>query len=133
MNLKRGIFFSAKRGLKRHDQIFELNIWLQLYTFHLKFFRLCIYVYWKWSCKHKLMTFFVILKPILKLLYESGRHGCIFFAVHTTVFGQCTKMHKIICHNLSKHCTAPSSYFDFSPDNADCTPLFSCWDRWMHT
>lgn len=30
---------------------------------------------------------------------------CFFFSIHRTVFRQCTKMFKIICHNLSWCCT----------------------------
>ena len=59
--------------------------------------------------KYKYIYFFffgAILKPVLKFLYQNGKHGCIFFAVHRTVFSQCIKMHTIICHHLSQHCTA---------------------------
>ena len=53
------------------------------------------------------MIFLSILKPILKFLYHNGKHGCVFFAVHRTVFSQYIKVHKLICHHLSWHCTAP--------------------------
>jgi len=36
---------------KSPGQIFELSVWLQLYTLCLKIPRSCAYVNWKWSCK----------------------------------------------------------------------------------
>ena len=42
-----------------------------------------------------------ILKDILKFLYQNGKQGHQFFAIHRTVFSQHIKMHKIICYNLS--------------------------------
>ena len=42
---------------KRHDQIVVLNVWLQIYTFHLTICRWCIYINWKWCHRHKLMIF----------------------------------------------------------------------------
>ena len=52
--------------------------------------------------------FFSILKPILKFLYHSRKHGCIIFTLLRIMFSQCVLMHKIICYNLSKHCTVHS-------------------------
>lgn len=42
---------SYKSLVKSHDPIFELDIWSQLYTFHLNICKWCIYVDWKWSLK----------------------------------------------------------------------------------
>lgn len=53
--------FSLVRGLrkaKRCDQTFELNVWLQVYTFHLKISRSSVYINWKWCHKQKLIHFF---------------------------------------------------------------------------
>lgn len=50
----------------------------------------------------------------------------MFFAVHRSVFNQCTKIQKLICHNLSEHCTACSHF----PVSAQMwfTVLFGwCW------
>ena len=51
--------------------------------------------------------FFSILKPVLKFLYQNGRHGCVFFEAHRTVFSQCIQIHTHIFRNVSWHCTAP--------------------------
>lgn len=40
----------------------------------------------------------------------------MFFAVHRSVFNQCTKIQKLICHNLSEHCIACSPFPSFSSD-----------------
>ena len=44
-----------------------------------------------------------------KFFYQNKKYGCLFFAVHRTVFSQYLKMHKLICHNLSWHCTLVSA------------------------
>lgn len=49
----------------------------------------------------------VISKPASEYLHHNGKHGCIFFTVHRSMFSQCTKMHNIICHLLSQHRTEP--------------------------
>jgi len=46
----------------------------------------------------KLTFFFAVLKRVLKFLYQKGKHSCMFFVDHRTVFSQ---VH--ICHNLSWH------------------------------
>ena len=50
--------------------------------------------------------FFAILKPILKLLYQNGKHDYVLFVDQSTVLSQCIKMHTITCHHLSQHCIA---------------------------
>lgn len=69
----------------------------------------------------KNLFFFSILKPILKFLHQNAKQGCIFFAVHRTLFSQCIKTHNIICHNLSWHCDMPSPCPDFSSDSINST------------
>ena len=84
-----------------------MNIWLQLYTFHLKICRKYIYVNWNGVAntqKAKIVS--SILKAILKFLYQNLQ-GYMFFFVHWSMFSQCIKMHKIICHNLTLHYTLP--------------------------
>lgn len=49
----------------------------------------------------KLMIFFLNLETYSQILYQHGRQGCTFFAVHRTVLRQHIKMYKIFCHNLS--------------------------------
>ena len=56
--------------------------------------------------KHKLKIFFAILKPILKFLYQNGKHGSVFFAVQGPLFSQRIKTHTAMRHHLSQHCTA---------------------------
>ena len=88
---------------KRHDQIVVLNVWLQIYTFHLT---ICSSVHTPWKSvgdvfmltengvknTHKnwwLLPFlFLISKPVLRFLYQNKKHGCMFFTVHATVFSQ---------------------------------------------
>lgn len=55
-------------------------------------------------------NFLAILKPILTFLYQNRKHSCLFFAANRTVFSQCIKMYKIICHHLGYHCTASSQF-----------------------
>jgi len=50
-----------------------------------------------------------------------------FFAVPRTVFSQHIKMHTIICHNLSKHCNAPSPCPDFGPVPTSHWLFGCCW------
>ena len=33
----------------------------------------------------KIDNFFAVLKPVLKFLYQNGKHGCVFFVVRRTV------------------------------------------------
>jgi len=68
---------------------------------------------------HLLCIFASSAHPKLKFHYQIGKHACIFFAAHRTVFSQCIKMHKIICHHLSEHYTAPPFCSDFSPNNVN--------------
>jgi len=81
----KGVFPLVREGVeclvKRHDQTSELSIWLQLYTFHLQACRQCISIKWKRSCKHTLVIFLAVLKPVLKLLYQTG---CVPLAVQST-------------------------------------------------
>lgn len=71
----------------------------------------------------KKWMFSSVLKLILKFLYQNRKHSWVFlFAVHRTMFSQCIRMHPIICHHLSKHCTAPSPCPGFSSDSADSFP-----------
>lgn len=79
---------------------------------------------------NKMMFFSETLKSILKFHYQNRRYIYVFFffSVHRTVFSQCIKVHKIICHNLSWHCNVPSLYPSFSPYKADCTAIsVCCW------
>ena len=62
-----------------------------------------IYVNWKQNCEYikKNWRFFsAVLKPILKFLYQNGKHGCIFFSVLRTVLNQCIKIQTTICCHL---------------------------------
>jgi len=73
---------------------FELNVWLQLYPFHLKICRQYIYVDWKWCHKYtvKIMIWKFGILGIWKswtyswIPYQNRRHSCIFVAVSRTVF-----------------------------------------------
>lgn len=47
-------------------------------------------------------------QPIFKVLYQTGKHGCIFSAVQKTVFSKCIKIHTIVCHHLIQHCPPPA-------------------------
>jgi len=71
--------------------------------------------------KKKRLFFSAILKPFLKFFHQNRKHSCIFFTVPKTVFSQSIRMHTIICHNLSWHCTVPSLCPDFSSDSVDST------------
>jgi len=64
----------------------------------------------------KIDFFFAILEPVLKFLYQNEKHDYgFFFPVHRPAFTQCIKMHKLVCHNLSYHCMAPSPRPGSSP------------------
>ena len=73
----------------------------------------------------KIDNFFAVLKPVLKFLYQNGKHGCVFFVVRRTV-SQCIKMHQLICHPFSWQRTAPSPCPSFSTDAVNSTMLFGC-------
>lgn len=62
----------------------------------------------------------MILKPILKFL-KAWLH---IFCCSQDVLSQCINMHKIICCDLSQHCTAPSPCPSFSSDHTDRTLMF---------
>lgn len=49
------------------------------------------------------MIISTILKHILKFPYQMGKHSCVFSGVHRTAF---INICKVICQNLSCHCTA---------------------------
>ena len=70
--------------------------------------------------------FSVILKPVLKFLYQNGKQGCIILTVHRIVFSQWIKMHTVISYNLIWHCTAPSPCSGSSPDSINSAPMLSC-------
>ena len=92
-----GFFFSYKSLINRHDQIFELNIWLQFSTFQLKKIYLC------WM-EMELQTLNLSSQSWNKFSNSFIKtESCIFFLVHGAVLRQCIKMHKIICHYLSCH------------------------------
>ena len=76
--------------------------------------------------------FLALLKHILKFLYQNRKHGCMFFTVQRTVFSLYIKMHNIIGHKLSWHCTVPFPCSGFSPDRADHTSTCGCCEHWMH-
>lgn len=59
----------------------------------------------------QLYTDLKISKPILKFLYQSRKHGCIYFTVHRAVFCQWVKTHPPITHRVSKPSLCPA----FSP------------------
>jgi len=63
------------------------------------------------------MIFLTILKPILKFLYQTGKDK--FFTIQSPVFSQCIKMHTIICHLWSKHCTA----LPWFPHSVNCVQV----------
>lgn len=44
---------------------------------------------------------FINLKTCSQISLPNGKHGCVFFTLHRTVFRQNIKMYGIICHNLS--------------------------------
>lgn len=48
------------------------------------------------------------LETGFKFLCQNAQHGCRLFSVHRTMFIWSCKIHKLICHNLSQHCTMPS-------------------------
>jgi len=54
------------------------------------------------------------------------KQGGTFFAAQRTAFSQWTKMHPIICYNLSWHCTAYSLCPGFSSDSINRVPV-GCW------
>ena len=50
----------------------------------------------------------------------------VVVVVHGTVFSQCIKMYKIICHSLIQHCTVFSLCTGLSLDSASHTVMFGC-------
>lgn len=89
--------------VERHDQNFlELNVWLQLHTFHLKIHRWGTYVDWKQNHKYtKILIFFSSWNLFSNFFIETESKAAYVFTVHRTVFSQCAKMHEIIRHTLS--------------------------------
>lgn len=96
--------------VEKHNQILELNIWLQLYIPSENSQICSIYVYWKWSHKYapKIDFFFFKLEtssqiPLSKwktqLLFFS--FFFLFFAARRTVFIRSIKMHKFLSHHVS--------------------------------
>ena len=79
----------------------------------------------------KSVNFSALLKPILQFLYQNGKHGFIYFAVHRTMIRQCIPMHTSISHHFSQHCTVPSSCPGFSTDSANLIRLFDCCEQWV--
>lgn len=102
MTVKQGVFFWW------HNLAFELNIWSQPCTFHLKNVFVLNESRVANILKKKLIIFSAILKPVLKFLSHNRMPSCIFSTVHRTVFSQCIIMHTIICLYLSQQCIAPS-------------------------
>ena len=81
-----------------------------------------------------MMLFPGIVQPVLKFLYQFGKHSCVFFfflAVHRTVFSQCTTMHTVIFHLLSQRCNVPTPCPSFSPGSANRTPLCGYCEQWV--
>lgn len=74
--------------VEKHNQILELNIWLQLYIPSENSQICSIYVYWKWSHKYapKIDFFFLNLKPLLKFLYQNRKRCCTSFYQFTSFF-----------------------------------------------
>ena len=109
--------------VKRHDQIFELNIWLQLCTFIWKFAGNVFEPTENGVANMYWWFFSAVLNSVLKSLYENGKHSCILFTVCRTMFRHCMKMHTLICLHLSQHCTAlPSPCPCFSQHSVNSTP-----------
>lgn len=82
--------------------------------------------------KQKKHDFSALLKSVLRFLYQNGKHSCVFFAAHRTVFSPCITMHTIICHHLGWHCPARSLCPGSSPDSGNCTPWFGCCVLCVH-
>lgn len=90
---------------RRHDQIFP---WLEclITTLYIPFEK--SQVMWFMSTENRIVNilkknwrfFSAVLKPILKFLYQNGKHGCIFFSVLRTVLNQCIKIQTTICCHL---------------------------------
>jgi len=108
----KGIFLQQDRFyrslVKRHDQIF---LWVEclIATLYIPFensqvMYLCQHKMESWIYP-KMMIFSEILKPILKLLYQNGKQGCIFFTVRGVCLANVSKWIKFYvtwaCHNLS--------------------------------
>ena len=86
----------------------------------------------KQTNKQKNHDFSALLKSVLRFLYQNGKHSCVFFAAHRTVFSPCITMHTIICHHLGWHCPARSLCPGSSPDSGNCTPWFGCCVLCVH-
>jgi len=57
----------------------------------------------KWNHEYmkKRMIFSISLETYPQIPLPNGKQGCIFFAVHWTLFSQNIKRQSIICHNMS--------------------------------
>lgn len=121
-------YFGLKNLVKRHGQMVfwvEYLIATQCIPFENSHVMYLCRLKMESQIYQKIHHVFVVLKLILKFFYLNGKHGCIFFAVHMTVFSQCITIHTIICHNwvgTAQHCPHPG----FSPGCADCTLLCGC-------
>lgn len=87
--------------VKRHDQIFIVTLYVPLK----------IHVMYLWGLKME-----VQINKKKNWCFFQQSWDYMFFAVHRSVFNQCTKIQKLICHNLSEHCTACSPFPSFSSD-----------------
>ena len=60
----------------------------------------------------KIDNFFAVLKPVLKFLYQNGKHGCVFFVVHRTVEPMYQNASTYLPSlQLAAHCTLPMPQF----------------------
>lgn len=76
--------------------------------------------------KKKVMIFSTILKAVLKFPHQNGTQDCIFFNIDSTEFSHCIKMHTLMRHNSSQHCTVSSLCYGFCPDGVNCTSSCIC-------
>jgi len=109
---------SYKSLVRRHEQTFELNIWLQLYKFDLKNVFMSDENGVENITKKKIF-FFAVLSPILKFLLSKQKTRLHVF---------CCSQNCVICHTLSWHCTVPSWCPDFS--SASINSTLTGWLLW---
>jgi len=105
--------------------------------FSLKIHRWYIYVNWKWSHKYtkKLMIFSSIMKPILKFLYQIGKHCYIFFFLLFTGLCLAYVSKCMILFAISWFSTAlcPPLFLVSAQTVQSHTDVVCCWAMGVHS
>jgi len=117
-----------KSPVDKHDQIMDCNSVCSIWKFtpvNLVDFDSVDLHQLKMELQIKKSIFLAILQSVLKFIYQSRKHGCVFSSIHRTVFSQYIKIHTLPSFELAPHCILCPG---FSPGGVNSAPIFSwCW------